>query len=219
MKLAKTKIPNFIAGHGLFLLLPLIAVLIFMITTNLIFLSKVLTKKDIVKLLREQSTQIYCQYYGEVLGSASVEAHDSTVLKFQNIKMIGRASFDVGIDYSKVSAENVIFDEDEKKIILVALRPQILNSNFGQWFIPSQRIKGFEIVNVRDSDLKHFTPKDFKNLRFSILNALTKRAVEQGSLIKAQEIAIKEIQKVIAVAYDENVTVIFQSELANNFLQ
>lgn len=63
-----------------------------------------------------------------------------------DIVFIGRGSVKAGFKFDQLDASNFHYDEELKVIYLYGLSPVILDADINPWFIPEQKIKGFELV-------------------------------------------------------------------------
>lgn len=64
-----------------------------------------------------------------------------------NIVFIGRGWVKAGFDFSKLDKGNLFYEESSQTIHLYNIAPVVLDHDINPWFIPKQKIKGFELVD------------------------------------------------------------------------
>lgn len=64
-----------------------------------------------------------------------------------NIVFIGRGWVKAGFDFGKLDKSNLFYEEAAQTIHLYNLAPVVLDHDINPWFIPKQKIKGFELVD------------------------------------------------------------------------
>jgi hypothetical protein len=64
-----------------------------------------------------------------------------------NVVFIGRGWVKAGFDFGKLDKGNLFYDEASQTVHLYNLAPVVLDHDINPWFIPKQKIKGFELVD------------------------------------------------------------------------
>lgn len=65
----------------------------------------------------------------------------------QDIVFIGRGWVKAGFRFGQLDASNFYYDESNKIIHFYGLNPVVLDKDINPWFIPEQKIKGFELID------------------------------------------------------------------------
>ncbi len=69
------------------------------------------------------------------------------VKKRKEIVFIGRGKVQAGFDFGKLDEGNFLYDETNHSIHFFGIRPVVLSADINPWFIPQQKVKGFELVD------------------------------------------------------------------------
>lgn len=72
---------------------------------------------------------------------------DSRSTRRKNIVFIGRGWVKAGFDFGNLNENNFFYDSDNATVTFLGLEPKILNADINPWFIPENRVKGFELVD------------------------------------------------------------------------
>lgn len=65
----------------------------------------------------------------------------------QDIVFIGRGWVKAGFRFDQLDESNFFYDKEAKVIQFYGLTPTVLDKDINPWFIPEEKIKGFELVN------------------------------------------------------------------------
>ncbi len=68
--------------------------------------------------------------------------------KKKDIVFIGRGWVKAGFRFDRLDESNFYYDEDDKLVQFYGLTPVILDKDINPWFIPEEKIKGFELVDA-----------------------------------------------------------------------
>jgi hypothetical protein len=69
------------------------------------------------------------------------------VKKRKEIVFIGRGKVQAGFDFDKLDEGNFLYDEANRTIHFFGIKPAVLSADINPWFIPQQKVKGFELVD------------------------------------------------------------------------
>jgi hypothetical protein len=94
---------------------------------------------------------------------ASLVTQDLTAgkLKKKNIVFIGRGWVKAGFDFGRFDESNFLYEKSLKTVHIYGLKAVILDQDINPWFIPQQKVKGFELVDF-SSDVNFNDAKEVK---------------------------------------------------------
>lgn len=108
----------------------------------------------------------------------------------KDLAMIGRGSVKAGFRFGELNEGNFVYDENLKIIHFYGFQAEILNKDINRWFIPQNRIPGFQIISERNSDFYQLNQLEQHCVDKLLSNAKRAGIVEQAQ--KNGEEALKE---------------------------
>ena len=136
-----------------------------------------------------------------------------------NLAVIGRGWVKAGFNFGELNERNFIYDEANQAVHFFGFRAEILDNDINPWFIPQEKVPGFEIISADKADFEKM-----KEVKAYAKQKLAFRATEAGIVEQAQsngEEALKEFFSL--VIGDEIRNVFFHKEnlmyLAENILE
>lgn len=123
-------------------------------------------------------------------------------LQKSQIVVLARGWVKAGFDFERFDVDNFSYDEEKGIIHLINIKPEILHCDINPWFIPEERIKGFEFVLVtkRAND-----PKYVKEVKSQSLVKLRQMAIKADILKKAKKNAEKNLRYFFGLVLDKPV--------------
>ena len=112
------------------------------------------------------------------------EVFSSNKTKRKQIVVLGRGSVKAGINFENFTESNFKYDEENRTIHLIGLKPRILTSDINPWFIPEKKVKGFEIVLMTRKARK---PELMLRVKQQALDKLTQNAIKAGIVDNARK--------------------------------
>ncbi len=82
-------------------------------------------------------------------------------LKKKNIVFIGRGWVKAGFDFGTFDESNFLYEKSIKTVHFYGLKAVILNEDINPWFIPQQKVKGFDLVDF-SGDVNFVDSKEVK---------------------------------------------------------
>ena len=106
----------------------------------------------------------------------------SDELKKKNLAMIGRGWVKAGYDLSRLHENRVIYNKDLAEIHLFGVSPKIIDADINPWFIPENRIQGFQILAASGN----VTFNEVVEVKLQCIQKLRDKALEADILGRAE---------------------------------
>ncbi|MEM6642358.1 MAG: DUF4230 domain-containing protein [Bacteroidota bacterium] len=119
--------------------------------------------------------------------------------KKRDIVFVGRGSVKAGYRFGQLDETNFFYDEEEKVIQIFGLAPVVLDKDINPWFIPEDRIKGFDLVSF----YPEATFEEAKSVKRKCKEKLLAQAQTANILESAQRSGQQAIQSFFSLLLDE----------------
>lgn len=147
---------------------------------------------------------------GEVKGSlftkkknAELDEMTSTrSFKKRQIIVLGRGWVRAGIDFGTFTDRNFKYDREHRTVYLLGVMPSILDCDINPWFIPEQKVKGFEIIAATN---RANDPDYLLKVKTSCLNKLRAQAETNGIVAQAKINAQESLKNFLSLLLNEPV--------------
>ncbi len=117
----------------------------------------------------------------------------------KQIVFIGRGWVKAGFDFGKLDEHNLHYDEGRKTIHFFGIKPQVLDTDINPWFIPEQKIKGFELVDYSG----RVTFEDAIDVKKKCKEELFEQAQKADIITRAQENGEEAMKSFFSLILDE----------------
>ncbi len=119
--------------------------------------------------------------------------------KRSSLVMIGRGSVKAGFDFGKLNEGNFMYDKDNKSVHFFGITPEILDTDINPWFIPEQKVKGFELVSYSNT----MTFEDAREVKIYCKQKLLDQANRADIIKKALENGEEALKSFFSLILDE----------------
>ncbi len=120
------------------------------------------------------------------------------------IAIIGRGSVKAGFRFDQLDERNVVYDEEKQMVYLYGFNAQILYQDINPWFIPEQKVPGYQIIMAKNASfekMKELKVHCVEKLRYQAeLAGILSQAQENGEMAMAEFFGLimdREIKKVV----------------------
>lgn len=128
----------------------------------------------------------------------------------KEIIYIGRGWVKAGIDFGNFDEARFWYDRSNKTIYFRNLEPKILDADINPWYIPEEKIKGFELVVATGRIKAPF--EESKKVKLLCKEKLRLQALQSDILQQARENARSSLRRLFSLLMDEEIReVIFTS--------
>ncbi len=124
----------------------------------------------------------------------------SKAFKKRQIIVLGRGWVRAGINFGKFTDRNFKYDRNLRTVYLIGVKPSILNCDINPWFIPEQKVKGFEIIVATN---KANDPNFLVKVKTNCLNKLRAQAESNGILSHAKVNAEESLKHFFSLLLSE----------------
>jgi hypothetical protein len=117
----------------------------------------------------------------------------------RDIVFIGRGWVKAGYQFEKLDERNFAYDKNRKLIRFYGLSPVILDKDINPWFIPENKIQGFELVDF----YKKATFEEAKIVKIRCKEKLLEQANHSGIMKQAQKNGEEALKNFFSLLLDE----------------
>ncbi len=117
----------------------------------------------------------------------------------RDIVFIGRGWVKAGYKFEELNERNFAYDENNKLIRFYGLSPIVLDKDINPWFIPENKIKGFELVDF----YKGATFEEAKIVKKRCKEKLLEQAYHAGIMKQAQKNGEEALKNFFSLLLDE----------------
>ncbi len=117
----------------------------------------------------------------------------------RDIVFIGRGWVKAGYKFEKLDERNFAYDENNKLIRFYGLSPIVLDTDINPWFIPENKIKGFELVDF----YRGATFEEAKVVKKRCKEKLLEQAYNAGIMKQAQKNGEEALRNFFSLLLDE----------------
>jgi hypothetical protein len=131
-----------------------------------------------------------------------------------------------GFDFGQFTPRNFRHDKEHRAIYLVGVEPKILSCTINPWFIPEEKVKGFEVVYYSG---RKVNPNDVKSVKQECIDKLRSAALKNGIIEQARINAKENLRTFFSLIipggidsvyiYDDSLTVYRNEILADSLLK
>lgn len=125
----------------------------------------------------------------------------------KELSIIGRGWVKAGFNFEKVNEKNFHYDKDRKEIHLIGFETKILDADINPWFIPENKIPGFDIIASKGK----VSFKDAQKVKLKCVDKLEKKALDANILENATQFGKEGLEAFFSLLTGEEVKVIFHS--------
>ena len=126
----------------------------------------------------------------------------------RDIVFIGRGWVKAGFRFDQLNERNFYYDKEHKLIRFYGLAPVVLDKDINPWFVPEQKIKGFELVHY----YKNAEFEEAKKVKIRCKQKLFDQASEAGIMDRAQENGEEALKNLFSLLLNEpDLTVEFEA--------
>jgi len=100
------------------------------------------------------------------------------------LAVIGRGSVKAGFGFDQLDDRNVVYDENSQTLYFFGFSARILNQDINPWFIPEQRVPGFQVIAAEKLKDRGF--EKMKALKLHCIKKLRLKSEEAGIIERAQ---------------------------------
>jgi len=125
-------------------------------------------------------------------------SHDN---KRENLTIIGRGWVKAGFRFNIMDEDRFLFEKENKTIHLFGMEPVILDTDINPWFIPQNRIPGYQIVSYRG----RVDFKDAQRVKINCKKKLKDKAIEAELLKHAKENGVEVIKSFFSLLTGEEI--------------
>lgn len=127
------------------------------------------------------------------------EVLNKSKLRKKDIVFIGRGWVKAGFDFGKLDEHNFHYDKGKKTIHMFGFKAAILDADINPWFIPEQKVKGFELVDA----YKNATFHEAKEVKKDCKDKLLAQADKADILKRAEESGKEAFQNFFGLLLNE----------------
>ncbi|HYC86942.1 MAG TPA: DUF4230 domain-containing protein [Chryseosolibacter sp.] len=125
--------------------------------------------------------------------------------------LMARGWVKAGIDFSDFSADHLKYLQDKNRILLIRHRPKILSKSINPWFIPKEKIKGFEYLVIGQNYKKYTDERSMllkvQQLKTECLDDLEQQALQADLLGIAKKNSEETLSKFFSLLLEKQITV------------
>lgn len=157
---------------------------------------------------KDKPVRVLNNFKKHYLGFRTDSVHKEKIKK--EIIYIGRGWVKAGIDFGSFNRTKFWFDHTSKTIYFRNFEPKILDTDINPWYIPEERIKGFELVVATGRIKEPF--EESKQVKMLCKEKLRLQALQSGILQQARENARVSLRHLFSLLMDEDINqVVFTS--------
>ncbi len=158
--------------------------------------------------LKQEPHPLLAHFAMHYLGYRSDSLRSEKIKK--EIIYIGRGWVKAGIDFGSFSENNLWYDHTSQTIYFRDFEPRILDADINPWYIPEEKIKGFELVVATGKIRDPFG--ESKLVKLQCKEKLRLQAMHAGILKQARENARASLLRLFSLLMDGKVKqVVFTS--------
>ena len=141
----------------------------------------------------------FIEKFYHMYGYLTKQNLDAGSKKRSSLVMIGRGSVKAGFDFGKLNEGNFMYDKDNKSVHFFGITPEILDTDINPWFIPEQKVKGFELVSYSNA----MTFEDAREVKIYCKQKLLDQANRADIIKKALENGEEALKSFFSLILDE----------------
>jgi Protein of unknown function (DUF4230) len=146
------------------------------------------------------------------LTAQEIKSEIKKTKKNRRLVIIGRGWVKAGFDFGTFTENNFHYNPERKTIHFIGLKPEILSKTINPWFIPEERVEGFEFL-IAERGVR-FDPVHTKMVKQRCLDKLEMNAMQIEILGQAQKNAENNLKAFFALLLDEEIkTVSFHTDV------
>lgn len=119
----------------------------------------------------------------------------------KDIAMIGRGWVKAGFNFQSLNEKKFFFDEEKFTVFVFGMKPEILDADINPWFVPENKIPGYQIVSSKG----RVNFEDAKTVKENCRMKLREKAVEAGIIESAKKNGMEAIKNLISLLTNEEV--------------
>jgi len=117
----------------------------------------------------------------------------------KNIVFIGRGWVTAGFNFDVIDSRNFTYDATNKIVHFFGFKPEILDATINPWFIPENKVKGFELISYS----KKLSFEDAKKVKADCKDQLLLQAHKAGIIKQAKVNGEEALRTFFSLVLDE----------------